>query len=286
MNYIIVANRNIPKEVFEKYNLEVFFKKGSKYVIQAEDLKNFIEFLLNEDYVEEVLHKDRYIPKEQFLQCFLDNLLDIHQYLEVKYQKIFSPDLEVIGAEFFCGFPIHPFLLMKALKEPCFADIKCLRSIIKRVEENNWDKLIFFNSFPRSIEKSDFVVTAVSLVKSKGLAEKTVIEVLEYQLSEEKVLRNLNFARKQNLKIAVDDWGSENAGIFRVVNLKPHFVKIDKSITWNAEARELVEPIIHKFLERDIKVIVEGIENEEHLEWAKRLRAHMQGFYLHKPEPF
>ncbi len=286
MNYIVVANRNIPKEVLEKYNLDVYFKKGPKYVIQAEDLKSFIEFLLNEDYVEEVLHKDRYIPKDQFLQWFLDNLLDVQQYLDVKYQKIFSSNLEVIGAEFFCGFPIHPFLLMKALKEPCFADIKCLRSIIKRVEDNNWDKLIFFNSFPRSIEKSDFVITAVSLVKSKGLADKTVIEVLEYQLSEEKVLRNLNFARSQNLKIAVDDWGSESAGIFRIVNLKPHFVKIDKSITWNAEARELVEPVIKKFLERDIKVIVEGIENEEHLEWTKKLNAYMQGFYLHKPEPF
>lgn len=286
MHCVVVAKRAIPKEVLEKYRLETTFRRGNKYVLLVEDIKSFIEFLLNEDYVEEVLHKDRYLPKGQFLQWYLDNLLDLQGWLEVKYQKIFSPSGEVIGAEFFCGFPVHPLLLMRALREPCFADIRCLRSIIRRVEERGWEGKIFFNSFPRSLEKSDFVVTVVSLAKAKGLSQRLVLEVLEYQLEGEKLLKNLRFARSQGLKIAVDDWGSENAGIFRIVNLKPDFVKIDKSITWNPEARELVEPVIPKFQERGIGVVVEGIENEEQLAWAKKLNAYMQGFLLHKPEPF
>jgi len=112
------------------------------------------------------------------------------------------------------------------------------------------------------------------------------LEVLEYQLAEERVKRNINFVKKQGIKIAIDDWGSESAGIYRVVNLKPDFVKIDKSITWNREARELIEPLIPKFQEKGINIVVEGIENEEHYEWAKKMNAYMQGFYLHKPEPF
>ena len=286
MHCIVVAKQNIPHEVLEKYCLRETFRKGNKYAILVENLKGFIEFLLNEDYVEEIYHKDRYIPKDKFLQLYLDNLLDLQNELNVKYQKIFSPTEEVIGAEFFCQFPVHPILLMRALKEPCFAYIKCFRSIINRIKEKQWNRLIFFNSFPRSLEKSDFTITLVSLAKSHHLADKIVLEVLEYQLNEEKVIKNLNFARAHGLKIAVDDWGSENAGIFRIVNLKPNFVKIDKTITWNAEARELVEPVISKFVDRGIKVIVEGIENEEHFEWAKKLNAYMQGFYLHKPEPF
>ena len=138
--------------------------------------------------------------------------------------------------------------------------------------------------FPRSSEKSDFIISLVAQLSATGLSDRLVLEVLEYKLEEEKVKKNVTFARKQGLKVAVDDWGSENAGIFRVVNLKPDFVKIDKSITWSDEARELIEPIVPKFQERGIKVIVEGVENEEHYRWAKKLGAYMQGFYLHKPE--
>ena len=286
MNIAVVARKPIPEETLERYKLRPLFQRGRKYLLLVEDLKSFIDFLLEENLVEEILHKDRYINVEDYLQWFLDNLIETQKVLGVKYQKIFSPDGEVVGAEFFCNFPIHPNLLMKALKEPCFADMKCLRSILQRVRERNWDKLIFFNTFPRSVEKSDFIVTVVSLVSNWGVKERFVIEILEYQLEEEKVRRNIQFARQNGLKVAVDDWGSESAGIFRIVSLKPDFVKIDKSITWNKEARELVEPIIPKFQEKGIKVIVEGIENEEHYQWAKKLNAYMQGFYLHKPEPF
>jgi len=286
MNLIVVTKGQIKDETLRKYGLEIIFQKGNKCALQATDLKLFIEFLLKEDLVEEILHKDRYVSKEDFIQRYIDYLLELQGELDVKYQKIFSPQGEVIGAEFFCAFPLHPFLLVKALKETCFTDMKCLKSILSKAKKRGWDKLIFFNMFPRSSEKSDFIVSVVSTASAMGFAQKLVLEVLEYKLEEEKVKKNILFARRQGLKIAIDDWGSENAGIFRVVNLQPDFVKIDKSITWSAEAREIIAPVIPKFQERGIKVIVEGVENEEHYQWAKKLNAYMQGFYLHKPEPF
>lgn len=286
MNLVVVAKRKIKEEEIEKYGLKVIYQKGNKCVIQASDLRLFIEFLLKEDLIDEILHKDRYVPKGKFIQRYLDNLMELQGEMEVKYQKIFSPEGEVIGAEFFCAFPIHPLLLVKALKETCFADLKCLRSIISKVRKKGWNKLIFFNMFPRSSEKSDFIISLVATVSAAKLSDKFVWEVLEHKLEEDKVKKNVNFARKQGLKVAIDDWGSENAGIFRVANLKPDFVKIDKSITWSAEAREIVEPVVPKFQERGIKVIVEGVENEEHYNWAKNLGAYIQGFYLHKPEFF
>lgn len=286
MNFIVVTNGKISENDLNKYNFRIVFNRGNKYALLANDLKSFIDFLLETDKVEQVLHRDKYIPKEDFLQQYLDNLIELQGRLSVKYQKIFSPSGEPIGAEFFCNFPVHPFVLYKALKETCFADMKCLKSVLERVLEREWDKLIFINLFPQSVEKADFIITAVAEIISKGLAEQVVLEVLEYQLAEEKVKRNINFAKRQGIKIAIDDWGSESAGIYRIVNLKPDFVKIDKSITWSKEARELIEPLIPKLQTKGIKIIVEGIENEEHYEWAKKLNAYMQGFYLHKPEPF
>ncbi|RTZ60877.1 MAG: hypothetical protein DSZ31_01270 [Gammaproteobacteria bacterium] len=286
MNLVVVTKGRITDAHLEKYGLKILFQKGNKCAIQAQDLKLFIEFLLKEDLIDEILHKDKYVPKEEFIQRYIDNLMELQGEMDVKYQKVFSPEGEVIGAEFFCAFPLHPFLLVKALKETCFADLKCLRSIVSKVRKKGWDKLIFFNMFPRSSEKSDFVMSVVATISASGLSDKLVLEVLEYKLEEDKVKKNISFARRQGLKVAVDDWGSENAGIFRVVNLQPDFVKIDKSITWSAEAREIIEPIVPKFQERGIKVIVEGIENEEHYNWAKNLGAYMQGFYLHKPEFF
>ena len=286
MNFIIVTRGRIPERELNKYKFRILFNKGNKYALLANDLKSFIDFLLETDKVNQVLHRDKYVSKEEFLQQYLNSLIELQNRLSVKYQKIYAPSGEVIGAEFFCNFPVHPYVLYKALSETCFADLKCLKSVIERVKEREWDKLIFVNLFPQSVEKADFIITATAEIINRGLTEQFVLEVLEYQLAEENVKRNINFVKKQGIKVAVDDWGSESAGIYRVVNLKPDFVKIDKSITWNREARELIEPLIPRFQEKGINIIVEGIENEEHYEWAKKLNAYMQGFYLHRPEPF
>ena len=286
MNFIVETKKPLNEKELNNYGIKIVFNKGRRYALLAEDLKGFIEFLLKTDYVEKILYKESYTCKADFLQKFLDNLIELQGELSIKYQKIFSPEGKVIGAEFFCGFPIHPVVLQEALKETCFADYNCVRSVAEAVVKKGWEKLVFINLFPKSLEKSDFMATLTAEIVNKGLQNQFVLEVLEQEIEEESVKRNLKFARMHGLKIAIDDWGSENAGVARVVNLKPDFVKIDKSITWNKEAREVVEGLIPKLQQKGIKVIVEGVENEEHFNWAKKLNAYMQGFYLHKPEPF
>ncbi len=286
MKFVILTKENLPTSLLKDYGIEPLHRVGAKYVVEVSNYADFIRFLLETDRVRSVLYKDKPVPKEEFLHVFTENLLKLESLFGVKYQKIFDPDGKVVGAEFFCMFPLPPFVLMQVLKDSSFTDFKCFKSVLAAVEDKKWDKKIFFNLFPGSIEKTDFVVALTSRILAKGLQNQFTVEVLEYQLTREKVKKHVQFMRSQGLQIAIDDWGSEHAGISRIVEFKPEYVKIDKSITWNAEARDLFEPIVPKLQERGVKVIVEGIENEEHYNWAKKLNTLMQGFFLHKPEPF
>jgi EAL domain-containing protein (putative c-di-GMP-specific phosphodiesterase class I) len=202
-----------------------------------------------------------------------------------KYQMIFSKDKEPIGAEFFCNFPVTPDTVLKILEDNSYkADIACFKNIANCVKRSGWNKLIFYNVYTSSFNNLNFVRKLVSQIFHYGLNAQVVVEVLEQKL----INKSSVFVLKRNgIKLALDDWGSEYAGLARLVELKPHFVKMDKSITWNPEALEIALPLIKKIVEK-YHVVMEGVETEEHFEFLTKEcpDCFFQGFYLHRPEPF
>ena len=72
------------------------------------------------------------------------------------------------------------------------------------------------------------------------------------------------------------------------MNLKPEYIKIDReiieAIQKDGSKQKIVENTVSYAHERDMRVIAEGIENEEELKMVIGLNVdYLQGFYIGKP---
>ncbi len=102
------------------------------------------------------------------------------------------------------------------------------------------------------------------------------------------VRKSINELQKSDISFSLDDYGSGNANINYLLELPFEIVKIDKFILWNAfhnkTQMEALESTVAMLHELGIKIVVEGIENQEYLEKMKALGCeYFQGYYFAKP---
>lgn len=102
------------------------------------------------------------------------------------------------------------------------------------------------------------------------------------------VRKSINELQKSEISFSLDDYGSGNANINYLLELPFEIVKIDKFILWNAfhnkTQMEALESTVAMLHELGIKIVVEGIENQEYLEKMKALGCeYFQGYYFAKP---
>lgn len=102
------------------------------------------------------------------------------------------------------------------------------------------------------------------------------------------VRKSINELQKSEISFSLDDYGSGNANINYLLELPFEIVKIDKFILWNAfhnkTQMDALESTVAMLHELGIKIVVEGIENQEYLEKMKSLGCeYFQGYYFAKP---
>lgn len=95
--------------------------------------------------------------------------------------------------------------------------------------------------------------------------------------------------RERGLRIAVDDYGSDDSDIRRIEELSPDIVKFDGKLVGrlmgSGAGFALLRKMIATFAERDITTVLEGIEEGWQVELAEKSEAAMvQGFALARPE--
>lgn len=96
--------------------------------------------------------------------------------------------------------------------------------------------------------------------------------------------------REAGYLIALDDFGAKYSNISFLSALRFHHLKLDKGLVnnliTNESARVIVKNIVNLCTELGVKVIAEGVENQEQLEILKELQCcYIQGFYYDKPSP-
>lgn len=117
-----------------------------------------------------------------------------------------------------------------------------------------------------------------------------VCEVTEKKPASEEALFDFVRALKANgLRIAVDDFGSDESDIKRIRDIKPDIVKFDAH--WISRLMEsgagfaLLKEMVANFEEKGIRTVFEGLEESWQLQLAERSGASMvQGFVLAMPE--
>lgn len=104
------------------------------------------------------------------------------------------------------------------------------------------------------------------------------------------VTQNMNCFVDNGVDLSLDDYGTGYSNLSYLYHLPFSFVKIDKSILWSAEKNEkasiTLENIFKMAKNLSMKIVVEGVETEEHIKKLLNLECdYFQGYYFSKPVP-
>ncbi|HEV7585298.1 MAG TPA: EAL domain-containing protein [Solirubrobacteraceae bacterium] len=120
--------------------------------------------------------------------------------------------------------------------------------------------------------------------------DQLVVEVTEHTLvdSYAALHRELEPLRRRGLRIAVDDAGAGYASLRHVLELRPDFIKVDRSlihgIADDHARRVAVKAFLSLALDLGSSVVAEGVERQEDLTTVRELGLHaVQGYLLGRP---
>ena len=113
-----------------------------------------------------------------------------------------------------------------------------------------------------------------------------VLEITEESsiIDADRSIKRLNKLREIGLKVALDDFGSQQQNFDKLEEFEPDFVKLDKSLVKNTkrEVLEMFVPMLPHY-----SIIVEGVETQEQLQRCVSLGfRYVQGYYFSKPLPY
>src|SRR4051812_34650379 len=131
-----------------------------------------------------------------------------------------------------------------------------------------------------------------ALLAARESLEGVVIEVTEQAVVEdyarlEYILRSL---RAAGAAIAVDDAGAGYASLHHIVELRPQFVKLDRSLVANLDRDDaklaVIESLITFSSRIDAWIVAEGVERAEEMAALQHMRVPLaQGYWLGMPSP-
>lgn len=155
------------------------------------------------------------------------------------------------------------------------------------------DKYLFINIDPEIIKSPGFKSgLTMELLEQLDISESNIVfEITERTaIGDMDSFRNvLDNYRSQGYMIAIDDAGAGYSGLKTIHEVRPNFIKIDMDLIRNIDKdsfkQSLLKALVEVSLSTNIKIVAEGIENEEELKTLILLGVHAgQGYYLGKPE--
>lgn len=165
-------------------------------------------------------------------------------------------------------------------------------NFIKRAEPlGHTHFTISINVSVRQMQAADFVPRLIRFVEQSGvLPQRINIEITESFLIEsiELMAEKLSQLRDAGFLLSLDDFGKGYSSLSYLKELPVHFVKIDKvfidDLKNQDKTRLLTKSIITLSHSLGLKVVAEGVEDEEQYEHLKTLHCDIiQGYYFSKP---
>ncbi len=105
---------------------------------------------------------------------------------------------------------------------------------------------------------------------------------------DESIEKILNRYKSKNIQIAIDDFGTGYANESLILKMKPDIVKLDKQLISNIDkddyTKTVTTNIITMLKKLGVKIVAEGIETKEELDFVRALGVDFgQGYYIQKP---
>ncbi|PZD95839.1 hypothetical protein DNH61_10320 [Paenibacillus sambharensis] len=157
------------------------------------------------------------------------------------------------------------------------------------------EQKIFINLTAHIMDDPRFTAgQTLQLLSCRGLSPSNVVfEITERTSIEdfEAAKKVLSHYRSQGYQIAIDDVGAGYSSLQSIVELRPDYIKIDRSLVQNIHQDEMKEQIMSTFVEfsgrMGISVVAEGIEQQEELDKVKEMGVgYAQGYLLGRPQSF
>lgn len=119
-------------------------------------------------------------------------------------------------------------------------------------------------------------------------------EITESVAGESKALitHNMNTFRRAGCSFSMDDFGTGYSNLSSMTSFPYDIIKLDKSLIWpcfeegGEKAKILLKGIIGMIQNLGIKIVAEGIETKEMVDWLTDNKVdYLQGYYFSKPVP-
>jgi len=162
-----------------------------------------------------------------------------------------------------------------------------------------WEKepqqVVFLNFTPDQIVSPDFYwcVDALKETMAEDKRRTFAIEATEnvQHVSWSEMVQRLSYARKAGMHIVVDDFGSGYSNFNPLIKLSPDTVKLDMQLIREAVCHDNARFAMYRLVEYlqsiGIKVVIEGIENEQERILARNSNAEFgQGNLFHQAAAF
>ncbi|WP_020406320.1 EAL domain-containing protein [Hahella ganghwensis] len=149
------------------------------------------------------------------------------------------------------------------------------------------------NVSPRQFASPEFVEQIAELLKEYDVDGQLLeLEITESALAQDidTAVNKLNRLRKFGVRMAVDDFGTGFSNMASLKRYPVDMIKIDRSFIRDLPEDEddlaIVTAIIEMGHALGLKLLAEGVENEEQMAVMKELRCDfVQGFYISRPMP-
>ncbi len=152
---------------------------------------------------------------------------------------------------------------------------------------------VSINLSARQSRDAAFKDMIIRVLKETGVDPKSItLEITEslFMEDEDNALTILREFRDMGINLSLDDFGTGYSSVSYLKRLPVNILKIDRSfivdIGKDRESRGLVEAIIAMAHSQNMKVIAEGAETEEQVEFLRSRQCdEVQGFYFSQPLP-
>ena len=148
------------------------------------------------------------------------------------------------------------------------------------------------NVSARELRHVSFVPDCAALLGSQGARHGLDIEITESMVMDDidKSIRSLQALRSLGCRIAIDDFGTGYSSLNYLSRLPADTLKIDQSfvsaLATSADTLALVTNIIGLAHSLGLKVVAEGVEDEEQAKLLRLLRCdELQGYHFGRPVP-
>ncbi|MDD3279842.1 MAG: EAL domain-containing protein [Lachnospiraceae bacterium] len=146
---------------------------------------------------------------------------------------------------------------------------------------------IFMNSIPNQLYRAK---KGSYLLKHQDVLKNVVLEIIESEQADFTCMeRKRSWANKFGAGIALDDYGSGYNSESTLLYIAPQYIKIDmeiiQGISEDSGRQKLVGNLISYAKLQKMKIVAEGVENEEDLRFLVQAGIdYIQGFYLAMPD--